>query len=1053
MKIFFSCLLLSFLSFNYLMGQQHDWENQAMFEQNKERPHATLFPYHLKEQALANDKSRSRYYLSLNGNWKFHWVDKPADRPVDFYKPSYDVSSWAEIAVPSNWQMQGYGVPIYVNIKYPFKADPPNIPQHYNPVGSYKRSFTIDKSWQNREVFLYFGAVKSAMYVWVNGQKVGYSQGSKTPAEFNVTRFLKTGENDIAVEVYRWSDGSYLEDQDFWRLAGIERDVYLYATPKIHIRDFRVIADLVDNFQNGELTVDVHAINYTKKAQKDFLVEVSLLDSNKQEVFPPLSQTLSLAKSEETNLTFKKKLEQPKHWTAENPNLYTLLIALKTSKGLPIEFLTCQLGFRHVEIAGGQLKVNGRAIRVCGVNRHEHDPITGHVISEESMIKDIQMMKQFNINTVRTSHYPNDPRFYELCNQYGLYVIDEVNIETHGFGTGNSNPIANDKSWLPAKMARTRRMYERDKNHPSIITWSLGNESGAGSNFEATYAWLKEHDHTRPVQYEQAAELYYTDIVCPMYKTIEGMKFYAQHHADRPLILCEYAHAMGNSVGNISDYWELIDSYEVLQGGCIWDWVDQGLLKKTPEGESFWAYGGDYGPKNVPSDNNFCCNGLVAPDRTPNPALWEVKKVYQNIAVKPVNLLAGQFMLTNKYTFTNSDAFLASWTLVADGEILASGKLPDMAVAPQQTSLFSLDMPDIEPESGVEYFINFSFVTKEAAPLVPKGHEVAWEQFQLPIQTPPKAVDISTLPKLSVKETTGEVIVEGVNFRVAVSKGMATISSWQYNGRELIEQGPKPNFWRAPTDNDFGNKMPKRCAVWREASHVQKLKSLTVDKLNNQQVNINMIYQLSSVDALFKLSYQVYGSGDIVIDHYLQALSDTLPHIPRLGLSLQMPKDFDRLAWYGRGPHENYWDRRSGAAVSVYESTVAEQYYPYVRPQENASKTDVRWLSLTDKSGAGLLFAGMPLMHFSALHNPVSDFDPGEEKQQRHITDIKPREAVYLCIDYKQMGVGGDNSWGAWPHDQYLLPARDYAWQIRICPLNEQRPEAMQLSRQRFVKP
>jgi beta-galactosidase len=1018
----------------------NDWENPAVFTQNCEPAHCTLMPFSDKSTAFQRRPQESPFYLSLNGVWKFNWVPKPADRPVDFYRDDYDVSQWDEIPVPGNWEVLGYGVPIYLNVKYPFPPNPPSIPHENNPVGSYRRQFSIPETWKGRPVFLHFGGVNSAFYVWVNGQKVGYSQDSKTPAEFNITNYLRKGENSLAVEVYRWCDGSYLEDQDFWRISGIERDVYLFSTPTVHIRDFFAVGDLDANYQHGQLRLSVAVKNYAATNARPHTLEIDLLDQNQQKILNA-QQPVKLNSAEEI-VSFKVPLVNPAKWTAETPNLYALVISLIDANGKLIEGVTCKIGFRKIELKDGQVLVNGKPILFKGVNRHEHDPLTGHVISEESMLRDIQLMKKFNINAVRTCHYPNDPRWYELCDQYGLYVIDEANIESHGMGYDPARTLGNNPDWLAAHLDRTIRMVERDKNHPSIVFWSLGNEAGDGVNFIATSEWVHRRDQSRLVHYERAEERPHTDIYCPMYPPIEFIEKYASQPQHRPLIMCEYAHAMGNSVGNLQDYWNVIEKYKHLQGGFIWDWVDQGFPKTDEHGEKFWAYGGDFGPADVPSDSNFCLNGLVMPDRTLHPSIWEVKKVYQFIQVKTVDALAGKFEILNKYDFLNLNQFQGSWSLWADDQQIVAGELPNQHIEPGARQFLEIKIPTIKPEPGVEYFVLFSFKTKSDVPLLGFGHEVAWEQLKLPVNNPALVRNSSEMPALSRKETGDFFEITGNNFSIQFSKKLGTLFSWKFQGKELLKSGPEPNFWRAPTDNDRGNKMPERCAIWRRAGAERKISVVSIQEISASQIEITVNSFLNPEGTTFSSIYTIFGSGEIELANYFKCGSTDLPELPRLGMQLVLPVEFDQMTWYGRGPQETYWDRQSGAAVGVYHGSVAEQYYPYSRPQENGNKTDVRWVTLVNTDGIGLLAVGQPLLSVSAQHNLIEDFEVG-----LHTNDIKKRDWVLLNLDYKQMGVGGDTSWGARTHPEYTLPAQDYSYKFYLKPIDTRRESAMKLSK------
>lgn len=727
-----------------------DWENPKIFGINKELGHNTLMVYPDIPSAMKNSRSRSPYFQSLNGSWKFHWVNKPADRPKEFYKPDFSVEHWENIPVPSNWQMEGYGIPIYLNSPYPFKKNPPHIQHEYNPVGSYRTEFEVPKTWDNRQVFLHFDGVESAFYLWINGQKVGYSQGSRTHAEFNVTQYLKPGKNILAAEVYRWSDGSYLEYQDFWRLSGIFRDVYVYSAPSVHIRDFEIITDLDENYTHADLKVIAKITNYSR-APQNVRIELSLRDNKDLPIGrdPLIMDTIeNLPAGEEKKITIETNVQNPAKWSAESPTLYTLFLVLKDADGQILEVESYCFGFREVEMKNGQLLVNGKAVLLKGVNRHEHDPKTGHYVSKKSMIQDIKLMKQFNLNAVRTSHYPDTPLWYDLCDEYGIYLIDEANIESHGMGYRPNTTLGNNPEWKDAHLDRIIRMVERDKNHPSVIIWSMGNEAGDGVNFEAGSAWIHERDSQRPVHYERAGRRPHVDIVSPMYMRIEGLIKYAGQPQDRPLILCEYAHAMGNSVGNLQDYWDVIEREPQLQGGFIWDWVDQALDRTTSDGRAFFAYGGDFGDNF--NDGNFLCNGLIQPDRKPNPHFYEVKKVYSYVAVEPLDLLNGKVLIRNKYDFVSLDFLDITWEMTEDGEVIQKNTLPKMNLSPKQSQEIRIPFkkPNLKP--GAEYLIKVMFKLSEEKPWAKQGYLLAWDQFKLPFKTrPAPKPDIQGMPDLS----------------------------------------------------------------------------------------------------------------------------------------------------------------------------------------------------------------------------------------------------------------------------------------------------------------
>jgi len=1019
-----------------------DWENPAVSEINREAPRAYFIPFASSEQALQNDLWKSPFIQSLNGTWQFNLSHTPYVRPFHFFKDDYDTSDWTTIKVPGNWEMQGFDVPIYVNVQYPHEATPPTMQKHYNPVGSYKRSFTIPENWKGQEIILHLGAVSSAMYVWVNEQMVGYSEDSKTPAEFNITKYLKKGENSLAVEVYRWSDGSYLEDQDFWRMSGITRDVFLMARNPQHIRDYRVSSPLVNNYQDGEFKLAVEVVN-SAQTTPSVTLEAVLMDGETK--VAEMSQAVQTAAQPViTNLT--ANLPSAKPWTAENPNLYQLLITLKDESGKIIEVIRQDVGFRTIEIKDAQLLVNGVAIFVKGVNIHEHNDTTGHYQDEATMLRDILLMKSHNINAVRTSHYPQPERWYELCNQYGIFLIDEANVESHGMGYG-AKSLAKDPVWKDAHLFRTRNMFERDKNQPSIIIWSLGNEAGNGVNFEATYAYLKSVDATRPVQYEQAHGGANTDIVCPMYARMKNMEDYAKGKPTKPYIQCEYAHAMGNSVGNLQDYWDLIEKYPVLQGGFIWDWVDQGILTQDSAGTKFWAYGGDLGGDTLKTDGNFCCNGIINPDRTIKPTLIEVGKVYQHIGFKAVNLNNGEIEIKNKYSFTNLSEFTFTWEVVADGQVLKSGEIADLDLAPNTSKKVQLDVK-VDAQPATEYFLNISAKLKNAKGILTAGTKLAYEQFQLPFSKKALAASKKDLAAVTSKEEGNMITVEGTGFKMNFSKDEATLKSYQVDGKEMLMAGPVPNFWRAPIDNDFGNGLDKRSRVWRKAGEQKTVKSATVKQVGNEVV-VNFNFDLNNdkkqVIANYNSSYTILGTGEVVVNNSFKMMKDSLPEIIRFGVNLVMPREFDQMSWLGRGPHESYADRYTSALVGLYSGAVADQYFAYIRPQENGNKTDVRWMSISNKDGLGLQFIGLPLLSVSAHHQIMEDFESpdrtdgrvkeGQKMVRRHINDVKPRDLTSINIDYKQQGVGGDDSWGAWTHDQYRLREKAYNYSFRICPL------------------
>ncbi len=1031
----------------------NDWENPEVVGRNKEPGHCTLMPYPDVETALACNREASPYFLSLNGQWKFNCVRKPDDRPKDFYKPDFDVSKWAEIPVPSNWEMHGYDHAIYLNIRYPHPTNPPYIAHDYNPVGSYRREFTIPDSWDGRQVFLHFDGVQSAFYVWINGQMVGYSEDSMLPAEFNVTPYLQKGKNILAVEVYRWCDGSYLEDQDFIRFSGIQRNVCLFSTPTVHISDFFVRATLDDQYKDGVLMIRPKLATYKKdREMRGWTVQAQLYDSAKKAVLAePLKidtrRILDERYPQRDNVRFalmQTTVPDVRKWSDETPNLYTLVLTLRDDSGKIVEAQSCRVGFHKVEIKDGQFFVNGRSIKFFGTNRHEHDPDFARAVPVSRMIEDIKLMKSNNINAVRTSHYPNDPRWYDLCDEYGIYLMDEANLETHGVGGLLSNlPV-----WHTAFLERAIRMVERDKNHPSVVWWSLGNESGCGPNHAAMAAWIHDYDPTRPVHYEGAAgdpyDYPYVDVISRMYERIPGIIRLATNDDPRPMVLCEYVHAMGNSVGNLREYWEAIRAHKRLIGAFVWDWVDQGIRKKSPDGKTFfWAYGGDFG--DVPNDDNFCCNGLTQPDRKPNPSLREIKKIYQRIHVTPADLRAGTFTVENEYDFRNLDFVEGSWKLVCDGMTIQEGTLPKLALAPKHRQ--NIEIPFRTPAliGGAEYWLKVTFALVEDASWAPRGHVAAWDEFQIPFEVPPaKVVTLDRMPPVKLQEQGSAYFVAGDNFTVTVGKNSGAVESLTFKGTELVTSPLIPNFWRAPIDNDDGNGMVKRLGVWRKAGPERKVQSVEAEQIRPQLVRITADATLPVGDnTKYHTIYNVYGSGDVVVDVSMEPSGSNIPELPRFGMQMAIPGQYSTMAYLGRGPHENYWDRNRSAAVGLYWGSVEEQLHVYTRPQESSNRTDVRWLMLADTGVSGLLFFGMPLLSVSAWPYSMEDLE-----KAMHIHELPRRDFITLNLDYRQMGVGGDDSWGARPHPEYTLPAKPYTYRFRLKPYSKEMGDANTLARQ-----
>jgi beta-galactosidase len=1016
-----------------------DWENPWVIGINKESGHSTLVPYPDVESALKGTPRASPFVRSLNGTWNFNWVKTPSERPADFYKPGYNVSGWAKIPVPSNWQMHGYGTPIYSNVKYPFKKDAPRVMgepnkswtayENRNPVGSYRRTFTVPAAWKDRNTFIVFDGVESAFYVWVNGNRVGYSQGSRLPAEFDITRYLEPGENIVAVEVYRWCDGSYLEDQDFWRLAGIFRDVTLVSRAPLYIRDFHVQTLLDDQYCDAILKLSIKLKNAGSRAAPAS-VEAMLFDDSGEPVFKTLTGKADVPEQGEASVEFEQVVKHPRKWSAEEPNLYTLLLTLKDGAGKVVEAVPWNVGFRSSEIKGGQILINGRPVYFKGVNRHEHDPDLGHVMTTERMIQDIKLMKQNNINAVRTCHYPDVPEWYALCDRYGLYLIDEANIESHGYGTHIPQRISMGKDFTEQYVDRVRRMIERDKNHVSVIAFSLGNEAGIGRNPAAARKWAKERYPGFIISYEQGFGIH-SDIVCPMYvKPHNVVQHWRRFGRGRPMVLIEYAHAMGNSVGNFQEYWDVFESHKHLQGGFIWDWVDQGFRKKTESGEEFWAYGGDYG--DVPNDDTFCLNGLVMPDRKPNPHLFEVKKVYQEIKVEPVDLMTGRVRVRNKHIFRDLSFVHGAWELTEDGRPIQTGALPNLDVTAGQAKEFTLPIktPDLKP--GREYHLRVSFTLAEDAPWAPKGHMLAWDQFEMPYNVPslPER-DVSVLPALELSESADRFTAKGDGFAASFGKKSGALESLQFQEKELIASPLIPNFWRAPTINDEKGLGFQKLYLWRDAGPERSVTSVEASQIQPNIIQVTAEASLPAGKSRYRNIYTIYGNGEILVECEFKP-KGKLPDLPRLGMQMTVPREFQTITWYGRGPHETYWDRKTGAAVGLYSGKVDDLIHMYIEPQETGNRTDVRWVTFTDQHGFGLMATGLPLISFSAWPYTMEALE-----KARHTYELTKARHITVNLDYKQKGVGGSvPSVLTLPLSKYRLPARPYQYKFRLRPVH-----------------
>jgi beta-galactosidase/beta-glucuronidase len=1023
----------------------NDWENPHILHRNREPARAAFVPYHDEKTARTGERGHSSRFRLLNGEWMFYYAPTLADLPPDFHAENYQDWAWHPIPVPGNWQMHGYGRPLYTNVAYPFPVDPPNVP-YENPMGLYRRHFQAPADWKDYQVFLTFEGVDSAFYMWVNGKKVGYSQGAHLPAEFNITSYLKEGQNLLAVQVFQYSDGSYLEDQDMWRLSGIFRDVYLTARPQVYLRDVDIRPGLDAGLQSGELWVNAYLKNSGADAVEGNRVVARLLDNGRVLFQETAVESQRILPGEEIQVKWIKTVADVRKWSAEAPNLYTLCLVLEDARGKALEALSFDIGFRKIEIRDQQLWVNGVSIKLQGVNRHEFDADRGHAVSLESMVKDVTLMKRHNINTVRTAHYPNDPRWLALCDRYGLYIVDETDIECHGFSMiGDPDYLANHAEWREAFLERAIRMVHRDKNHPSVIFWSLGNESGYGSNHDAMAEWIRSFDLSRPVHYEGARDAAMPDMVSVMYPDVQTVIREGQRTDDpRPYFLCEYAHAMGNGPGNLTEYWDEFRRYPRLIGGCVWDWVDQGIRQYTEDGEAWFAYGGDFGDK--PNDADFCINGLLLPDRTPHPSLLEYKKVLEPVQVDLIDPSQGKIKITNRYAFCTLAHLDGFWELRQDDQLLKQGRLDHMDLKPGVSVEMNLPYSIPEQQPGATCWLNLSFRTNEATLWADIGLELANAQFELQPPPAPELVSLSSIAKLSTEVDGGNVLVNGEEFRMVFDSRLGLITSWEYQGTEMVLAGPRLNVWRAPTENDVHVQ-----AGWRQAGFdrlEQRVLSVDMD-VKAQTVRLVAAAVLAGYSlpptARCTYDYTIYGNGEVWITTHFSP-SPEIPDLPRVGLQMTLPGYFDWMQWYGRGPHENYPDRKASALVGHYRGYIRDQYHPYIMPQENGNKCDVRWVALTNPQGIGLFAAGTELLNVSAAHYRTQDLD-----EARHTYELEESNETVFNLDYLQSGLGS-NSCGPGPLPEYLVPPRPTSFTIRLVPFNAEENSPALLYRSRPEK-
>ena len=1019
-----------------------EWHDLQVNEVNRLKLHTNYFAYENETLALAGQMDKSANFISLHGAWKFNWVKDADKRPTDFYKTDLDDSAWKTMNIPANWEMNGFGVPEYVNTGFAwrghFDQKPPAVPVKDNNVGSYRRIINIPDSWDGKQVIAHFGSVTSNIYLYVNGQYVGYAEDAKVAAEFDITPYLKKGDNLIAFQTFRWCDGSWCEDQDFWRLSGVARDSYLYARDAaVQLTNIKITPDLQNGYEDG--VVQIYA-----EVKGQPVIEYKLLNHNGIEI---IKSDANFKKR--VNGTAQFTIKNVKKWSAEDPYLYTLVATVKDQKGNIVEVVPQKVGFRKVEIVNSQLLVNGQPVLIKGADRHEMDPDGGYVVSRERMIQDIKIMKRLNINAVRTCHYPDDPVWYDLCDEYGLYVTAEANQESHGFGYGN-DAEAKKPEFAKQILERNQHTVELYFNHPSVIVWARGNETVNGDNFIAAYKWIKEQDKSRPVQFEQAGRTgENTDIFCPMYYSHDGCDKYSKDDKfTRPLIQCEYNHTMGNSSGGLKEYWDMVRKYPKFQGGYIWDFVDQALHRNPVKPMSVkdnltyaqynkikYTYGGDYNDYD-PSDNNFNCNGVIGPDRQLNPHAYEVAYEYQNIWAEAVDLQAGKISVYNEHFFRNLANYQLVWTLLQDGKAVQNGTVDKLDVAPQQKTVVTL--PYQIPAEG-EVLLNIEFRLKKAEPLMEAGQMVAYRQLE--VRTANAAAAVVAEGKLKVENKKKETEIKVLNDFIDIEFDKATglLKEYEVNGVDLLGEGGtlKPNFWRAVTDNDMGAQLQKKFRVWRApALNLQTITASKVKVGKNVNAVVKAVYDMPDVKAALTITYTIAPDGTMGVEQTMDATEgEKVSDMFRFGMLMQLPFQMDNSTFYGRGPIENYIDRKGSQNVGIYTQTAEEQFFPYIRPQETGTKSDIRWWQQTDKAGKGFRITSGNLFSASALHYSIDDLDDGEEKEQRHSYEVPQSKYTELCIDKEQFGVGGENSWGAWPLPQHRLGYADKTFSFVISPV------------------
>lgn len=1059
-------------------GKLPYWRDLRVTAVNQQPARTAFMTFDSRPAAERGVWEESEWYRSLNGTWKFLYTDDSRTLPEGVCTSDFPDGGWSDIRVPGNWEVQGFGIPIYVNTRYEFSPDnpvPPLLPEVI-PAGVYRREFELPEAWKGRDVYLQLAGAKSGVCVYVNGREVGYGEDSKNPAEYLINDYLHEGRNLLAVKMLRWSTGSYLEAQDFWRISGFERDVFLWSQPKVAVYDFRIASNLDEELHNGLFRLEADIRN-TSEQEAATTVNYRLEDADGATVASG-SQRVAVAAGECATACFSAEIPDAMPWSAECPYLYRLVIDTDEH-----DFIPANVGFRRIEIRksdSGQrlLYVNGQPIKLKGVNIHEHSQYTGHYVTVGEMRRNFELMKRNNINAVRLCHYPQDRRFYEMCDRYGLYVYDEANIESHGMGytryvddmrkgsAGHEDghqkgTLAHNPDWLQAHLHRVVNMFERNKNHPCVTIWSLGNEAGNGYNFYNAYVWVKEHDAAlmaRPVCYERAERDWNTDMIVPQYPSAEWFRQTGLRGADRPVVPSEYAHAMGCSTGDLYGQWQAIYAHPQLQGGFIWDWIDQGLLQYTPDGRRWWAYGGDFG-KDMPSDGNFLCNGIIGPDQVPHPAIAEVKYNYQNVSFAAEDADKGEFTVTNRFYFTDLDKYAVKYAITADGATVARGLLP-LSIAPQQSARVHVPVERVKRHDGMEYFVHFTVETTAEEPLVPIGHVIAEEQFALAVNGV-RAAKKHTGHAPCIERKGTQTIVSAPAVRFVFDSDQGAVVSLVLHGTEYADKGfgLRPNFWRAPTDNDYGNGAPQRMQVWKQAS--KDFKVCKVESFEEGTAAVVKVDYALPTGNVYTVRYDIYADGTVHAGIHFGACAEKLD-MPRIGMRMRLPSGFHRVKWFGRGPGENYGDRFMGYPAGIYETTAEEMYVPYVRPQENGHRTDVRWFSLLNDSGVGVMLRADSLLEFNAQRNSVEEFDSEEAdapyqwnnfsaeeianrtdgaarnrlRRQTHLDDIVPRDFVEVCIDLRQMGVGGYDSWGSRPIDEAsVFSDRDYDWGFTLSPV------------------